>query len=125
MKGTDIIERARQDLKGFLVYEIPFLYGMMRKDYPNWENDEEWEIKFSDITDDDVYVTLDVFDFDCIETTPELFHLSKVKCTLDNNIFFVDIDGDEHHYGELDIEELAAIANMLQEKVSEIASKKK
>lgn len=124
MKGTDILENAREQLKGFIAYEVRNIWCATKTHLPNWGEDEEYRIPFSEIVGENTLVkaTLDVFD-DADTSTPQLFTLDDIRVALDNNLFFGDEDGEEHHYGELKVDELANIANMLEEKYLSIVHK--
>ena len=116
MKATDIIAQARSEIKDFITYETKYLYMLIHKQFPNWEKDEEYVIDIQDIFDGKVKVTLNVF-INEDETIKEQFELSKIKVTLDDNLFFTDIYLEEYHYGELMIDELGEIGDMLEEAV--------
>lgn len=118
MRGTEILERTREELKNFIVYEGKYIYNLTHELCPNWENGEDWAVEFNP----SLVVTLSVFD-DWDTTIDEKFVLNSIHISLDDNLFFWDADNEEHHYGELKIDELADIANILEEKVKSLLKK--
>ncbi len=118
MNGTDILERARKELKDFIVYEVKQLYNLLYHETPNFEDDEDWVIEFSELSKIiKIKITIDVICDDDFGTIPEKRILDSIRVGLDDNLFFTaEEDDDEIHYGELRVEELADIANYLEEK---------
>ena len=95
LKAELIINKARQELKDFIVYETTMLYYKLGKQMPNFGKDEE----------------IVLYDFDLQEETT----LEKVIITLDGNVF-IEVKGTigEICWEDLGTDELVTIANVLQ-----------
>lgn len=95
LKAELIINKARQELKDFIVYETTMLYYKLGKQTPNFSKDEEIVLNNSDFKE---------------ETTIE-----KVIITLDGNVFIeVKETIGEICWEDLGTDELVTIANVLQ-----------
>ena len=114
MSTTNItIQRARLDLKDIIVSKTRDIYRQIGKPQPNFDNDEEWVLNFSEMDRGlkgfEVTLTdLDGFNFKAM--------LTKIIITLDSNLFFHDDEEmeNEHHYGELRIDDLAEISEYIE-----------
>lgn len=100
LKAELIINKARQELKDFIVYETTMLYCKLGKQTPNFD-EEEIVLYNSDLKE---------------ETT-----LEKVIITLDGNVF-IEVKGTigEICWEDLGTDELVTIANVLQRSYNEI-----
>ena len=101
LKAELIINKARQELKDFIVYETTMLYYKLGKRTPNFGKDEEIVLYNSDFKE---------------HTT-----LEKVTITLDENVFIEVKDTiGEICWEDLGTDELMAIANVLQRSYNKI-----
>lgn len=100
LKAELIINKARQELKDFIVYETTMLYYKLGKQMPNFGKGEE----------------IVLYDFDLQEETT----LEKVIVTLDGNVFIEVKDTiGEICWEDLGTDELKSIANVLQRSYNE------
>lgn len=114
MKGTDIINAARQQLKDFIAFEIKNIYSIINGgQLPNFANDEEWVIEIQGLT---IGIEVDNSYLDVEEPTIENRSIGEVHLTLDENVFLVPEVGDdtEIEWTEISTDELVALANVLE-----------
>ena len=108
MKATEIINKAKHDIRDFIVYELKRLYiakGWGDRDY-NPFGDMEYEIDGS--------LTMDVWVTDAEGNDyTEKRGIERLVCG--DNTFFVELKDDrEYYFSELDINVLAEIACMIE-----------
>lgn len=127
MKGTEILEQARKQLKEFIVYETKQIYLLLHNnEAPDFEDEEEWCIGFDELSNSTkIKIHVEVVCSDDLDTIAERQTLDEIRIGLDDNLFFTtEEDDDEIHYGEIRVDELAGIANYLEEKYYKILNKK-
>ncbi len=116
MIGSAIKEKARRELKDFIVYEVKQLYGLLYEDNPAFDEDAEWRISFDELDRRvELRVGVDVYATNG-ETTTEKRTLDEIRVGLDDNLFFTTQEcDDELNYEEMTIDDLVGIADYLEE----------
>lgn len=118
-----ILQDAMNKLKSHIVDMVKFIYlDTNHNQQPNWGNGEEYVVLFSDLAEGAVgyNVVFNVFDEEGKETFPEVFTLWSIHATLDGYLYFWDKDNEEHDFGELSVNDLVKIANLINVKYAEI-----
>ena len=112
MVGNDIIRNARNQLKEFIVFEVRNLWNFIKKQNPNFGNDEEWVIGCEELLTN---VSCGISISDGVLSHYEFRYVERIKVTLDDNVFFdlEDCDG-EYEWTELSTDELGRICNSLE-----------
>ena len=126
MKGSEILEQARKELKDFIVYEAKQIYLLLHNnEAPNFEEDE-WCVRFDELSDcTKIEISVEVVCSDDLDTITEKQTLDEIRIGCDDNLFFTtEEDDDEIHYGEIKVDELAGIADYLEEKYYKFINKK-
>ena len=114
MKGTDIINDARKKLVDFIVFEVRNIYLLLNGQEPNFEEDEEYVVDIEGLT---IKVEVDDSYLDVEETTMENRTITEVRVSLDGNVFLVGYGDDtEIEWKEISTDELAGLANVLENK---------
>lgn len=112
MKGTDIINVAREKLKSFIVFEVRNIYLLLNGQEPNFEEDEEYVLDVEGLT---VKVEVDNSYLDVEETIMENRTITEVHVSLDGNIFLVAYEDDtEIEWKDISTDELVGLANVLE-----------
>ena len=112
MKGTDIINDAREKLVSFIIFEVRNIYLLLNGQEPNFEEDEEYVVDIEGLT---IKVETDNSYLDVEETTMENRTITEVRVSLDGNIFLVGYGDDtEIEWKEISTDELAGLANVLE-----------
>ena len=112
MKGTDIINDARKKLVDFIVFEVRNIYLLLNGQEPNFEEDEEYVVDIEGLT---IKVETDNSYLDVEETTMENRTITEVRVSLDGNVFLVGYGDDtEIEWKEISTDELAGLANVLE-----------
>lgn len=112
MKGTDIINVAREKLKSFIVFEVRNIYLLLNGQEPNFEEDEEYVLDVEGLT---VKVEVDNSYLDVEETIMENRTITEVHVSLDGNIFLVAYEDDtEIEWEDISTDELVGLANVLE-----------
>ena len=112
MKGTDIINDARKKLVDFIVFEVHNIYLLLNGQEPNFEEDEEYVVDIEGFT---IKVETDNSYLDVEETTMENRTITEVRVSLDGNVFLVGYGDDtEIEWKEISTDELAGLANVLE-----------
>ena len=114
MKGTDIINDARKKLVDFIAFEVRNIYLLLNGQEPNFEEDEEYVVDIEGLT-----IKVEVGDsyLDVEETTMENRTITEVRVSLDGNVFLVGYGDDtEIEWKEISTDELAGLANVLENK---------
>lgn len=112
MKGTDIINDARKKLVDFIVFEVRNIYLLLNGQEPNFEEDEEYALDIEGLT---IKVEVDNSYLDVEETTMENRTITEVRVSLDGNVFLVAYEDDtEIEWKEISTDELAGLANVLE-----------
>lgn len=112
MKGTDIINVARQKLASFIVFEVRNIYLLLNGQEPNFEEDEEYVLDVEGLT---IKVEVDNSYLDVEETIMENRTITEIHVSLDGNIFLVAYEDDtEIEWKDISTDELVGLANVLE-----------
>ena len=112
MKGTDIINDARKKLVDFIVFEVRNIYLLLNGQEPNFEEDEEYVVDIEGLT---IKVETDNSYLDVENTIMENRTITEVRVSLDGNVFLVGYGDDtEIEWKEISTDELAGLANVLE-----------
>ena len=112
MKGTDIINVAREKLVSFIVFEVRNIYLLLNGQEPNFEEDEEYVVDIEGLT---IKVEVDDSYLDVEETTMENRTITEVRVSLDGNVFLVGYGDDtEIEWKDISTDELVGLANVLE-----------
>lgn len=112
MKGTDIINDAREKLVNFIVFEVRNIYLLLNGQEPNFEEDEEYVLDIEGLT---IKVEVDNSYLDVEDTTIENRTITEVHVSLDGNIFLVGYEDDtEIEWKDISTDELVGLANVLE-----------
>ena len=112
MKGTDIINVAREKLVDFIVFEVRNIYLLLNGQEPNFEEDEEYVVDIEGLT---IKVEVDDSYLDVEETTMENRTITEVRVSLDGNVFLVGYGDDtEIEWKDISTDELVGLANVLE-----------
>ena len=112
MKGTDIINDARKKLVDFIAFEVRNIYLLLNGQEPNFEEDEEYVLDIEGLT---IKVEVDDSYLDVEETITENRTITEVRVSLDGNVFLVAYEDDtEIEWKEISTDELAGLANVLE-----------
>lgn len=112
MKGTDIINDAREKLVNFIVFEVRNIYLLLNGQEPNFEEDEEYVLDIEGLT---IKVEVDNSYLDVEDTTIENRTITEVHISLDGNVFLVGYEDDtEIEWKDISTDELVGLANVLE-----------
>lgn len=112
MKGTDIINVAREKLRSFIAFEVRNIYLLLNGQEPNFAEDEEYMLDIDGLT---IKVEVDNSYLDVEETIMENRSISEIHLSLDGGIFLVAYEDDtEIDSKEISTDELASLANVLE-----------
>lgn len=112
MKGTDIINDAREKLVNFIVFEVRNIYLLLNGQEPNFEEDEEYVLDIEGLT---IKVEVDNSYLDVEDTTIENRTITEVHVSLDGNVFLVGYEDDtEIEWKDISTDELVGLANVLE-----------
>ena len=112
MKGTDIINDAREKLVDFIAFEVRSIYLLLNGQEPNFEEDEEYALDIEGLT---IKVEVDDSYLDVEETTMENRTITEVRVSLDGNVFLVGYGDDtEIEWKDISTDELVGLANVLE-----------
>ena len=112
MKGTDIINDAREKLVSFIIFEVRNIQLLLNGQEPNFEKDEEYVVDIEGLT---IKVEVDDSYLDAEETTMENRTITEVRVSLDGNVFLVGYGDDtEIEWKDISTDELAGLANILE-----------
>ena len=112
MKGTDIINVAREKLVDFIVFEVRNIYLLLNGQEPNFEEDEEYVLDIEGLT---IKVEADNSYLDVEDTIMENRTITEVRVSLDGNIFLVAYEDDtEIEWKDISTDELVGLANVLE-----------
>lgn len=112
MKGTDIINDAREKLVDFIAFEVRNIYLLLNGQEPNFEEDEEYVLDIEGLT---IKVVVDNSYLDVEETTMENRTITEVHLSLDGNVFLVAYEDDtEIEWKDISTDELVGLANVLE-----------
>lgn len=112
MRGTDIINDAREKLVSFIIFEVRNIYLLLNGQEPNFEKDEEYVADIEGLT---IKVETDNSYLDVEETTMENRTITEVRVSLDGNVFLVGYGDDtEIEWKDISTDELAGLANILE-----------
>lgn len=113
MKGTDIINVARQQLKDFIAFEIKNIYLLINGQEPDFCEDEEYVVEIQGLT---IGIEVDNSYLDVEEPIIENRSIGEVHLTLDENVFLVPEVGDdtEIEWTDISTDELVGLANVLE-----------
>jgi hypothetical protein len=116
MKATDIITKAKNEIRDFIVYELSLLYSAK-----GWQDDNY--NAFGDMYFECETVSMDVWVTDCEGNDyQEMRKVERVVCTTDE--CFVELEDDrEYYFSELDVYTLAGIANEIENEYKNAISK--
>ena len=112
MKGTDIINVAREKLVSFIAFEVRNIYLLLNGQEPNFEEDEEYVLDIEGLT-----IKVEVYNsyLDVEDTTMENRTITEVRVSLDGNIFLVAYEDDtEIEWKDISTDELVGLANILE-----------
>lgn len=116
MKGNDIIDKARNDLKEFIFFEAVLILIAKKSKF---EEDDDLELSFeNDLEAVNVVIPVEDNSVTIYETMP----LKKILLTTDRNIFFVmdNTNDDEEEWTFFSTDDLVKIANVLERKYNEL-----
>ena len=112
MKGTDIINVAREKLVDFIVFEVRNIYLLLNGQEPNFEEDEEYVLDIEGLT---IKVEVDNSYLDVEDTIMENRTITEVHVSLDGNVFLVPYEDDtEIEWKDISTDELVGLANVLE-----------
>ena len=112
MKGTDIINVAREKLVDFIVFEVRNIYLLLNGQEPNFEEDEEYVLDVEGLT---IKVEVDNSYLDVEDTIMENRTITEVRVSLDGNVFLVGYGDDtEIEWKDISTDELVGLANVLE-----------
>lgn len=112
MRGTDIINDAREKLVSFIIFEVRNIYLLLNGQEPNFEKDEEYVLDVEGLT---IKVEVDDSYLDVEETTMENRTITEVRVSLDGNVFLVGYGDDtEIEWKDISTDELVGLANVLE-----------
>lgn len=112
MKGTDIINVAREKLVSFIAFEVRNIYLLLNGQEPNFEEDEEYVLDIEGLT---IKVEVDNSYLDVEDTTIENRTITEVHVSLDGNVFLVGYEDDtEIEWKDISTDELVGLANVLE-----------
>ena len=112
MKGTDIINVAREKLVSFIAFEVRNIYLLLNGQEPNFEEDEEYVLDIEGLT---IKVEVANSYLDVEDTIMENRTITEVRVSLDGNIFLVAYEDDtEIEWKEISTDELVGLANVLE-----------
>ena len=112
MKGTDIINVAREKLVDFIVFEVRNIYLLLNGQEPNFEEDEEYVLDIEGLT-----IKVEVYNsyLDVEDTTMENRTITEVRVSLDGNVFLAAYEDDtEIEWKDISTDELVGLANVLE-----------
>ena len=112
MKGTDIINVAREKLVSFIAFEVRNIYLLLNGQEPNFEEDEEYVLDIEGLT-----IKVEVYNsyLDVEDTTIEDRTITEVHISLDGNVFLVGYEDDtEIEWKDISTDELVGLANVLE-----------
>ena len=118
MKGNDIIDKARNDLKEFIFFEAVLIL-IIKKCKFRFKEDEDLELSFeNDLETMNVVIPVEDNSVTIYETMP----LKKIRLTTDRNVFFVmdNTNDDEEEWTFFSTDDLVKIANVLEKKYNEL-----
>ena len=110
MKGTEIINDAKDRLKDFIAYELGLLYSAK-----GWQ--DEGYNAFGDMYFEfDNEITFDVWVSDCEGNDYiEQRNIERLVTNEKDNTFFIEVeDAREYYFSEIDVDTLAKIANIIE-----------
>ena len=111
MKGTDIINDAREKLVSFIAFEVRNIYLLLNGQEPNFEEDEEYVVDIEGLT---IKVEVDK-SYKVEDTIMENRTITEVRVSLDGNVFLVAYEDDtEIEWKDISTDELAGLANILE-----------
>ena len=114
MKGTDIINDAREKLVDFIVFEVRNIYLLLNGQEPNFEEDEEYVLDIEGFT---IKVEVANSYLDVEDTIMENRTITEVRVSLDGNVFLVGYGDDtEIEWKDISTDEVAGLANVLENK---------
>ena len=112
MKGTDIINVAREKLVDFIVFEVRNIYLLLNGQEPNFEEDEEYVLDIEGFT---IKVEVANSYLDVEDTIMENRTITEVHVSLDGNVFLVGYEDDtEIEWKDISTDELVGLANVLE-----------
>lgn len=111
MKGTDIINVAREQLVSFIAFEVRNIYLLLNGQEPNFEEDEEYVLDVEGLT---IKVEVDNSYLDVEDTIMENRTITEVHVSLDNVFLVAYEDDTEIEWKDISTDELAGLANVLE-----------
>lgn len=112
MKGTDIINIAREKLVDFIAFEVRNIYLLLNGQEPNFEEDEEYVLDIEGLT---IKVEVDNSYLDVEDTIMENRTITEVRVSLDGDVFLVAYEDDtEIEWKDISTDELVGLANVLE-----------
>ena len=119
MKGTDIINDARAKLKSFIEFEVRNVYLLLCGQEPNFEEGEEYVLDIEGLT---ISVEVDNSYLDVEDRVFENRSITEIHLSLDGNLFLVPYGDDdtEIEWTDLSTDEVAALANVLENQYLQI-----
>ena len=112
MRGTDIINDAREKLVSFIIFEVRNIYLLLNGQEPNFEKDEEYVLDIEGLT-----IKVEVYNsyLDVEDTIMENRTITEIHVSLDGNVFLVGYGDDtEIEWKDISTDELAGLANVLE-----------
>lgn len=103
-KADLILNKARREIKDFIVYEMALIYNVGYKDKIDFGKGEEFSILPKNLITDDLGI------------------IAKIILTLDDNIFLI-IDDNEYEWDDMNTDDLCHIANFVEEEYNKLIKK--
>lgn len=113
-KAKFIVEKARKDLVDFIAYEAKLLFKKFGWVEP--EEGEDYSITTGDLKKD-IFITVDVDNsyLDVEDACTEKRGIEEIVVSEQGEVWFIEEEGKDWTPDEISIEELAAIADTLEE----------
>ena len=114
-KAHLILNNAKEEIKKFIRFEAELLYTSIYGDEPDFEEEGGWRICTGDLKED-LYINIAVDNsyLDVEDVCYERREMAEILVCLDNSVIVIDEDSNEWNDSEYTIEELAAIADLLE-----------
>ena len=113
-KAKFIVEKARKDLVDFIAYEAKLLFKKFGWVEP--EEGEDYSITTGDLKKD-IFITVEVDNsyLDVEDACTEKRGIEEIVVSEQGEVWFIEEEGKDWTPDEISIEELAAIADTLEE----------
>lgn len=112
-KGQGIIAEAKKKIVDFIVFEAPLLYKKFGWDYDP-EEDENYVIPTGDLEPIYINVEVDNSYLDIHDRTYEDVEIAEIIVSPEGEVWLTNEDGDDWTTDEINVEELANIADAME-----------